>query len=975
MSHVTGTVQTLATPTQLGPDSGQMPTSPNTWSLDFAYAPAPTGTKLILLHFINVSLPANNRLEVDLGYGTDVFTSADGASFWTRPINVYALSGGTVPIRYITDGASTGSATVDQYGRGERHNGQQDPSSISNCDPFLKDAFYTEPIYDPFWFGTPPPHWENVACVSAPGDVRTQVAKSVGMIISVEDGLLSTCSVTLVDVDKVICAGHCHTPEQALSSSIIFGYEVNCDGSRLPGYQPTVVKVKQSISGQFVLPVDYSLLQLATAPAGIPIVQMRHDVPAPGEQVFGIHHPNGAVKKLSIPHPNFVQVMSSNANGIVVPSQLSVSGGSSGSGLFDLAGRITGVLSNGSDVTLSYYPTASILKLLAPTPPPAITKDVMVVFDKSGSMWEQDAAGRTKIDAAKDALSLFVQLIKPNVGNRIGLVTFSTDATNPVDFPIASVNSATQTMLVGTAPYNGGLISGIIPDGATSIGEGLDAARLQFPSATPGGNGRAILLMTDGMENTPRYISQVTDALDGIDIHAIGFGTEANLNGDLLTDLTQHHNGLFTRAETGLSLEKFFSHAFGNIFEEGILLDPEFVLDANVFDGPAQSFTVCGEEMITAVVGWDSSDTPLYIEVTTPLGAAITSSTAGIESATGLRWTFLRISLPYFAERDGLWKVKVFRPRGGGEFPAPAPLVRYFINVVPSGGPRLVLIKNAPRFYTGDVVNPLVALRYKNGSWPENVSVKITVSGPSLSAGTLLSRQKLVQPFVKNGDTIPSIQATLIQLEKAAGKPVITYAEQHFQLKDDVASTKGTFEEAALFGTEFNDLLKIEGNYTFHFVAHYGEGCSGTRELFWTVKAKIGIDGTKSPIRVDTGKTNPDGSKDVTLTFTPMDPYGNYLGPGQLGEVGGFTGLEGTTLNPVVKDNGDGSYTWTGTWQPTKGDAPGLVVQQPGKPPVVIVGGHGKNNPEVDCKKWKWGFWLFLFLFLLLLLLLIWCCC
>src|SRR5579872_6227858 len=116
MSHNVGTVQTVSPAVTIGPDTGAAPSSANTWSVNFASTPAPTGTKFLILHFTGVSLPASNRLEVDLGYDTDVFTSADGSDFWTRPVNVYALTGGLVPIRYVTNGAATGSATLDQYG-------------------------------------------------------------------------------------------------------------------------------------------------------------------------------------------------------------------------------------------------------------------------------------------------------------------------------------------------------------------------------------------------------------------------------------------------------------------------------------------------------------------------------------------------------------------------------------------------------------------------------------------------------------------------------------------------------------------------------------------------------------------------------------------------------------------------------------------------------------------------------------------
>ena len=201
----------------------------------FTWVPAPAGTKFLILHFTNIDLPASNRLEVDLGYETDVFTSADGTDFWTRPVNVYAFPGGSVPIRYITDGAPNGIATIDIYARGERMPGIQDPSALSNCDPFLEDPSYTEPIYDPFWYCSNPPNWENAACST--GDIREIVSPAVGIILHVGTEIpqmnLSTCTVTLIGPDLAITAGHC-MPNLDLvpSSSVIFGYRVNCDGTR-----------------------------------------------------------------------------------------------------------------------------------------------------------------------------------------------------------------------------------------------------------------------------------------------------------------------------------------------------------------------------------------------------------------------------------------------------------------------------------------------------------------------------------------------------------------------------------------------------------------------------------------------------------------------------------------------------------------------------------------------------------------------
>jgi hypothetical protein len=238
-SHTTGTLSDPDTPTFVGPDSAPS-TSPNTWTIEVRSSHEGDDTKFLVLHFTEVNLPGNNRLVVDLNYDppeTDVFRAADGADLWTRPINIKPLAGAPVLVRYITDGATTGKVRLAQIGVGQPVNGRC--GSRSNSDPFLLTTPYSEPKYDPFWFCVDPPRWENIACVTDPSDVRARVARSVGMIIGPthENTQLSTCSVTLVDTDKVILAGHSlKTDAEGLASSVTFDYQTDCHGNRLPGY-------------------------------------------------------------------------------------------------------------------------------------------------------------------------------------------------------------------------------------------------------------------------------------------------------------------------------------------------------------------------------------------------------------------------------------------------------------------------------------------------------------------------------------------------------------------------------------------------------------------------------------------------------------------------------------------------------------------------------------------------------------------
>src|ERR1051325_8550022 len=85
-----------------------------TTGLDLTPGPGPLGgPRFVLLHFTNVVLTGGAKLTVNLGYGTDVFTSAAGSEFWSRPVDI-ALS----PIRIRIVGGN-GSARLLEYGSGE----------------------------------------------------------------------------------------------------------------------------------------------------------------------------------------------------------------------------------------------------------------------------------------------------------------------------------------------------------------------------------------------------------------------------------------------------------------------------------------------------------------------------------------------------------------------------------------------------------------------------------------------------------------------------------------------------------------------------------------------------------------------------------------------------------------------------------------------------------------------------------------
>src|SRR5437763_9179 len=88
-------------------------------------------------------------------------------------------------------------------------------------------------------------------------------------------------------------------------------------------------------------------------------------------------------------------------------------------------------------------------------------------------------------------------------------------------------------------------------------------------------------------------------------------------------------------------------------------------------------------------------------------------------------------------------------------------------------------------------------------------------------------------------------------------------------------SLTSSCEAAGIFGNAtMPELLTMEGNYTFHFRATYGDTCTATRELLWSLHVDPGVDPSRTT--VTTTLTGGTGS----ITLVPKDKYGNNLGPG-----------------------------------------------------------------------------------------------
>jgi hypothetical protein len=916
----------------------------HTGGIDLVPGPGPLGgPRFVILHFDNVALSGGARLTVNLGYATDEFSSGAGPNFWSRPADP-----GPGPIQIRISGGS-GSARLLEYGSGEPSIAGSMPggtqSSRSNPDVFLHTNPYEEPIYETRLECNPGFAWRNARCdlPLIPNIIRERVAAATGIIVEVHDGHVSSCSGTLIGPDLFLTARHCLTDpsgEDLRSASVSFDYATNCDGSRPAGHVTRFFKaLHEVVAGSPPtgtnppVALDWVVLRLDAAAGALPApLDLRASALMVGETIFTMHHPNGAAKK--------TQDGTHDGGSI---SGFDFAGGSSGSSLFDAMGRVVGgPLASGFGCSVSFAPVAPIISALTTPPAPPNPLDVMIVFDRSGSMGSAaPPIGRTKLVEAQDAAALFVQLVREGAGDRLGLVTFSSTASLPS--PIAPAAIA-KPALVGPPPFTGGAIAAIAHGGSTSIGAGMATAMLAYGSGS--GNDRAMLLLTDGLQNTDPMIEDVESSLGATKVNAIGFGSDADIDGPLLNRVARDHGGQFTRALDGMALRKFFGVAFGNIFETGAIADPEAVLKRSEPLSKPHRFDVCGEEQIVVVLGWDDPAAPLRIHIRTPKGEPVGSRR--VRETRGRSWLFWRIPLPHKGERDGTWEFVVERLPTGGEFPPDPTDVRYFYLVLCSGGPKLIPLSPRRRFYTGDQVDPLVALHYGNRTTPRNAKLMLTVEAPQVALGQLTTQTGL-RPPSPSGDSVDAFHATLQAIaQQAGGRLPIPMSTITVPLYDDGMHHDGAMEPDGIYSNRLSDLTKVEGTYEFRVTATYGENCRATRQTTWSVSVEPGIDPGKSEVTL-VDVTDVPGGRRGTLVLLPRDRYGNPIGPGRGGLIT-VSPFPGTQIPGKLKDRGDGSYGVVVVWDPAITPTPGVVVHQPERDPVPLAPGTPTAPPSGrDC--------------------------
>jgi Ca-activated chloride channel family protein len=193
---------------------------------------------------------------------------------------------------------------------------------------------------------------------------------------------------------------------------------------------------------------------------------------------------------------------------------------------------------------------------------------IVLCIDTSGSMASTDVAP-TRSEASRAAAESFIAGVPS--GTRIGIVAFSTAAI-PLG-PLTGDRDAARDALSRLPAPNGG----------TAIGDALAAAARLLPA----GGRRAIVLVTDGVNNSgsdPLEVARAVGAL-GIAIFTVGIGTNgsgelipgtgeaAELDEDALRAIAQSGNGDYARVGDAGALRDRLSAIASTTIRERSRLD------------------------------------------------------------------------------------------------------------------------------------------------------------------------------------------------------------------------------------------------------------------------------------------------------------------------------------------------------------------------------------------------------------------
>lgn len=270
---------------------------------------------------------------------------------------------------------------------------------------------------------------------------------------------------------------------------------------------------------------------------------------------------------------------------------------------------------------------------------------VALVLDHSLSMLESAGSTLNKNQALAQAASIFVDLAQE--GDGIGVVQFNHDSSIKLGVtklgPPVVFDQARTTV-------KGALV--LTPAGSTSVGDGIDRGRQVLAASPDPYDRQALVVLTDGKENNPLWISDVSGQIDAT-TYAIGLGEANNVNVSALQTVTGNTGGYFLLTgglggDNAFRLSKYFLQILAGITNAEVVLDPDGYLIPGIEE--RIPFALSDAELGADVILLTPYPKYVDFQLETPFGDRITPATTlslnPVEHLASDNVAYYRVRLP-----------------------------------------------------------------------------------------------------------------------------------------------------------------------------------------------------------------------------------------------------------------------------------------------------------------------------------------
>ncbi len=422
------------------------------------------------------------------------------------------------------------------------------------------------------------------------------------------------------------------------------------------------IEVEHCISASVLLRTPVVAFEAEQGPGGLP-----RSVALP--IVFEVTSPDSAVS---------LQISSSLANPFTVETTAAVtsSAGAMAQELtlwvrYESQPTVTQGTSNTASVTVSEVGGSRAWTVQLQGRTTARTQTlVALVLDRSGSMAGDRGDGGTKIQALREASSIFIDAMLKE--DAVAVVRYNHDAQPVIEQPVV-VDDQTGPESVRQDIKDEIASDKFEPTGATSIGDGIEVAR-GILDAHSNYAERVILVLTDGNENSPKSIEEASPSIND-KVFAVGLGRPENTSTAALQTLTGQHGGYMLvtgdiTPEKQQLLTKYFLQILAGLSNAQVVLDP----DGALLPGDAQEIPF---RLTEATYGLDvfllGDSKHLRFALRTPSGELVTPQVA---AAAHPRMFFVprpgmqlyRLAVPAEVAKDrlnreGTWTAIIYRPQ------------------------------------------------------------------------------------------------------------------------------------------------------------------------------------------------------------------------------------------------------------------------------------------------------------------------